>query len=729
MYEDELPAGTHVMSGRWLDTMKTPTMWRSKYTARSYEEPHSDERCFATTTTTQSIRMLLAKCLDKRDQGTEASVADYTQAFLNAENRESEQLYAQPPECWNPKFWRMADVWFGECVRPCWVSRHLRDASKNICLAWLCSRRARSVSVCQRWTGQWHWCACGRHAGGRSQWIDKEFVARTPKRHDNALGHGDWQTSRVPWSFFVPDTAKRHVLSLVWLCDKIVQRLDWRTQGIQHTQFRETWQKWHYPERIWTTLSQTIAWSFTLVGSSWHQECSLSIAHSRRHNYHSWEYNIKRLLRYLIGNPACNMIVGCNLDVPEIAGIPQSSVVVMTVATILELQFGSKILLRTRGPVCALSKKQNMVCLNTGESEMMALVGGACERIATRDQWNKICKCSPGTIVLCTDSSTALGFVKRRNASRRTRHVDKKIYFMQAFAMEPGQRILKIHGDNQRILKDTIDHNTWCVFVSSDFLSSFLKIDLSLSINQLHNLNCKLLQLDSVELILLGRNVTSITRNWAFNNVEIWVANIDDWALICFAHLSVAAPTVLRVDIAAGEEIRDVMLVMSPDMSTNFSFELHPSLGENLCSWSCCRTRSPCDVSNDSVPEIGAVAWTTPKLSTVKRMLRSRITLESERMLRLSARNKRSKRDILHTSSTSSKICMWMHNLIQIQSSWTHSTLNTVNNIATNANVCRKSTSHARNGIRYHVSHAIRKTEHRMLCKDNKCKNFKYPMP
>ena len=40
----------------------------------------------------------------------------------------------------------------------------------------------------------------------------------------------------------------------------------------------------------------------------------------------------------------------------------------------------------------------------------MALVGGACEGIATRDQWSKLCKCSLGTIVLCTDSSAALGF-------------------------------------------------------------------------------------------------------------------------------------------------------------------------------------------------------------------------------------------------------------------------------------------------------------------------------
>ena len=132
VYEDELRAGTHVMSGRWVDTMKTVTMERSKYTARGHEEPHSDEGCFAATATIQGSRVLLARCLDKRDQGHEAFVADYTQAFLNAEVREGEQLYAQPLEGWNPK---MADVWCGKCVRPCCVSEHLRGAGKNICLA------------------------------------------------------------------------------------------------------------------------------------------------------------------------------------------------------------------------------------------------------------------------------------------------------------------------------------------------------------------------------------------------------------------------------------------------------------------------------------------------------------------------------------------------------------------------------------------------------------------
>ena len=35
----------------------------------------------------------------------------------------------------------------------------------------------------------------------------------------------------------------------------------------------------------------------------------------------------------------------------------------------------------------------------------------------------------------------------RKGASRRTRHVDTKVYFMQAF----GQRLLKVHGDSQQV--------------------------------------------------------------------------------------------------------------------------------------------------------------------------------------------------------------------------------------------------------------------------------------
>ena len=166
------------------------------------------------------------------------------------------------------------------------------------------------------------------------------------------------------------------------------------------------------------------------------------------------EIDIKRLLIYLIGNPACNMVVGCNLDVPGIACTPQGSVVVMTDADwagdVKDRRSHSGIAVWVKGsventwyPVYASSKKQNMVCLSSDESELMALVGGACKGITTRDQWSKLCKCSPGTLVL--------RFVKRKGASRRTRHVDTKVYFMQAWAREPGQRILNVHGDRQQV--------------------------------------------------------------------------------------------------------------------------------------------------------------------------------------------------------------------------------------------------------------------------------------
>ena len=42
------------------------------------------------------------------------------------------------------------------------------------------------------------------------------------------------------------------------------------------------------------------------------------------------EANVKRLLRYSVGNPLCTEIEGCTLDVSAAAGTPLGSVLVMT---------------------------------------------------------------------------------------------------------------------------------------------------------------------------------------------------------------------------------------------------------------------------------------------------------------------------------------------------------------------------------------------------------------
>ena len=95
----------------------------------------------------------------------------------------------------------------------------------------------------------------------------------------------------------------------------------WRIQGIQHpddndTILDESGQRRHR-QLLWLDrpdIKNAVCQLPTHVGTA--TTCD--------------EIHFKRLLRYLIGNPACNMIVGCNLDVSATAGTPQGSVLVVT---------------------------------------------------------------------------------------------------------------------------------------------------------------------------------------------------------------------------------------------------------------------------------------------------------------------------------------------------------------------------------------------------------------
>ena len=164
-----------------------------------------------------------------------------------------------------------------------------------------------------------------------------------------------------------------------------------------------------------------------------------------------------------MGNPACNMIVGCNLDV--VASTPQSSVVVMTDADwagdVKDRRSFSGIAVENMWySVYASFKKQNMVCLSSGESELMALVGGDLRGVSQRETNGANCADAHLGRLCCVRTAQQLwDFVKRKGASRRTRHVDTKVYFVQAWATEPGQRILKIHGDSQQVA-DCLTKNT-----------------------------------------------------------------------------------------------------------------------------------------------------------------------------------------------------------------------------------------------------------------------------
>ena len=80
-------------------------------------------------------------------------------------------------------------------------------------------------------------------------------------------------------------------------------------------------------------------------------------------------------------------------------------------------------------------------------------------------------------------------------------------------------------------------------------------------------MNCELLHLDSVELVLSAELPCSITRNVDFEMQVLMLQHGD----FC-ERVSVAEPSVHRVGVAADEELRDLMLVMSPNISDDSFF-------------------------------------------------------------------------------------------------------------------------------------------------------------
>ena len=99
-------------------------------------------------------------------------------------------------------------------------------------------------------------------------------------------------------------------------------------------------------------------------------------------------------------------------------------------------------------PVYASSKKQNMVCLRSGESELMALVGGACMGIYNVRPMEQ-------DVQLLTWDDCFMHGQRSGSGIRETQGcgVDALAtsILLQASALEPGQRILKVHGDCQQV--------------------------------------------------------------------------------------------------------------------------------------------------------------------------------------------------------------------------------------------------------------------------------------
>ena len=141
-------------------------------------------------------------------------------AFVNAEVREGEQLYAQPPEGWNPKIptdgrrmdWRVRKAMLCPRTSPRrWqekLSGKLQEHGfvqdeRDPCLF-----ANTELDIC-----------IGVHvddmlAVGPSE-LTKNLLQELSKDMTIRWSMVTDKPQRVPWSFFVPDTARLHVWSLL----------------------------------------------------------------------------------------------------------------------------------------------------------------------------------------------------------------------------------------------------------------------------------------------------------------------------------------------------------------------------------------------------------------------------------------------------------------------------------------------------------------------------------
>ena len=98
------------------------------------------------------------------------------------------------------------------------------------------------------------------------------------------------------------------------------------------------------------------------------------------------------------------------------------------------------------------------IALSSGEAEVVAALSGACEGMSLRPQWNWLLKFGCNTKdtnettqqILCCDSCAALGMIKRKGSTRKTRHMELKAFFLQQWSARP--RVSFVQGRTSELL-------------------------------------------------------------------------------------------------------------------------------------------------------------------------------------------------------------------------------------------------------------------------------------
>ena len=167
--------------------------------------------------------------------------------------------------------------------------------------------------------------------------------------------------------------------------------------------------------------------------------------------------NIKSILRYLRGNPGIMTVRPTRLNLEAVKRAPVGSVLTygdsnwagdvdrFSVSGAASWLHGKL----AWYPIVAPSRKQSTLALSSGEAELVAALSGACQGMGLRHWLRQFGntddeETEASQQILCCDSSAALGMIRRKGSTRRTRHIELKAFFLQQWSARPEVTLVQV---------------------------------------------------------------------------------------------------------------------------------------------------------------------------------------------------------------------------------------------------------------------------------------------
>ena len=463
-----------VISGKWVEKKDPdggPGVKKARWVLRGFEEKADRDDCYAATASLPSVRMMLAFASSMKSDEYRAYIGDVIAAFLNANMAEGEKILAQPPPEWQPRHlsptkgevvWELLKALYGLKTSPVRWQKHLTQ----LLLEDDFQQHPQDACVFVKKTATGIIMLCchvddllvvGKEKD--AQQFFENLSKKVQIKYKEVTGATKYLGRRLEkcdggYTFGVEPTYVENIINENGFKDlKGTSEIKWAKDhdeeetldGLGQAEFRSVVGQLMWVDR--TDVRKPIGKLATKLGKATSTD----------------RQNVVNVLRYLKGTPRTMTVNGIKFDEDVLARAKPGAIFVEADAD----WAGDKDRLSTSGIIVyvkghdqlwylvqAVSRKQSTVALSSGEAELISILSGTCELRGVSMMWSWL---MAGGImkdveiheeIVGSDSTVALSILRRKGATRRTKHVEMKAFFLQNYCQQAHVKLLKIATEN-----------------------------------------------------------------------------------------------------------------------------------------------------------------------------------------------------------------------------------------------------------------------------------------